>query len=111
MGFAPSGFGQFAGDLIVTVAGSSFGASDGRMLVIGPDGSVVGQLTGLNPRGFTFINGGTQMLVNETEPGVLEFGPSDFAAVPEPGSLTIAGLGLVFGRILLRRRARGRNHP
>jgi hypothetical protein len=105
LSFVPAGFGQYAGDVMVGVPGSSLGASNGMLLIVDPSGNVVAQLDGFNPRGFTFIDGGTEMLVAHTDPGVLEVAPSDFTAVPEPASIVLSGLGLA-AALAFRRVAR-----
>ena len=98
LGFAPSTFGAWAGDLIVDVPGSSFTSKDGALFVINSAGVVVASLTGLNPRGFTFINGGTQMILNNVDPQAFTALPTDFTApVPEPASFTLACLALLAG--------------
>ena len=104
LGFAPSTFGAWAGDLIVAVPGSSFSSKDGGLFAINSAGVVVASLTGLNPRGFTFINGGTQMILNNVDPQVFTALPTDFtAAVPEPASFTLACLALLAGGLWRRK--------
>jgi len=80
------------------------------LLVLNASGSVVAELPGLNPRGFRFIDGGTEMLVNHTDPGVFEVSPSDFTSVPEPGSFALAGFGLAPDGAIRWLRRRGESH-
>jgi hypothetical protein len=101
--FAPPSFGAWAGDMIVSVPGSSLSSDDGYLDVFNSSGQLVAQLTGLNPRGFTFIDGGTEMLLNITDPGIQLATPDDFTAVPEPGTFALAAMGLAAAGWKLRR--------
>ena len=77
--FAPKGFGQFGGDLFVSVA-------NGVIDVVNRDGSVIGQISGaFNPRGllFTTVSGNPSLLFSNTRSGqLLKAGPGD--VVPGP---------------------------
>jgi hypothetical protein len=104
--FAPPTFGAWAGDMIVSVPGSSLSSDDGYLDVFNSSGQLVAQLTGLNPRGFTFIDGGTEMLLNITDPGIQLATPDDFTAVPEPATFALAAFGLTAAVWHLRRSRR-----
>jgi hypothetical protein len=102
-GFAPSGFGQYAGDLVVDVAGTSLSTNDGYLAFINASGALVGELTGINPRGFTFSTDGATMILNNADPEVLTAVPADVTAVPEPASIALAAAGLT-ALVLFKRR-------
>ena len=109
---APSGFGSYGGDLLVSVAavngaGGVFGAVD----VVNGQGNIVATLSqgalgaALNPRGLYFESN-SQLLVANADPSIYSVSPSDFVAVPEPGTFGALSLALGIGAICFYRRSR-----
>ena len=113
--FAPSGF--FSGLdeplLLVSVSGSQFGGGVlGDLLAFDATGAQVASLrtdlglTKFDPRGMYFLNNGT-MLVNDSSDPVLLITPNAFVVVPEPSTLALLLTSSVIGAgFILRRRQR-----
>jgi hypothetical protein len=117
MAFAPAGFGNLGGDLIVSVAGSGSGL--GAVYALNSDGLIVAtlkvgtQLQAFDPRGLYFPDSSTILISDAADPIVFatasDFGP---VTVPEPASLLMAGTALGFGLCYwLRSRRRLQNLP
>lgn len=120
MAIAPLGFGQFGGDLFVSVSGSDFGGGPGGSVdVINSSGQLVATLNQgtvgqpFDPRGLYFPNNST-LLVNNADPGILIATPDAFnpvSPIPEPGTMLmmLAGVGALGAtRYLQRNAARSR---
>jgi hypothetical protein len=112
MAVAPTGFGPYGGDLLVSVAainggGGVFGAVD----VINGQGNIVATLSQgalgapLDPRGLYFESN-SQLLIANADPSIYSVSPSDFVAVPEPGTFGALSLALGLGAICFYRRSR-----
>jgi hypothetical protein len=109
---APSGFGSYGGDLLVSVAavngaGGTFGAVD----VVDGAGNVIATLSqgalgaALNPRGLYFESS-SQLLVANADPSIYSVSPSDFVAVPEPGTFGAVSLACGLGAVWFYFRSR-----
>ena len=114
MAVAPSGFGAYGGDLLVSVAaingaGGTFGALD----VVNGQGNIVATLSqgalgaALNPRGLYFESN-SQLLVANADPSIYSVSPSDFVAAPEPGTFGAVSLALGIAAIFFYRRSASR---
>jgi hypothetical protein len=112
LAFAPAGYGAYGGDLFISVSGSQAGGgysgsvdvlnSSGAYAAFLPEGTVG---MPFDPRGLYFVNS-DQLLVADTDPGILSVEPDAFAAVtPEPSSISLLLLGLL-GVAVGRERAR-----
>jgi hypothetical protein len=115
--WAPPGFGQYGGDLFVSVAAQNGGGgTTGEIDVLNAAGQAVAlyaQGNGaipLDPRGLEFLNNSTLLAAN-ADPGIDALVPSDFLpaaqvlGIPEPGSFWILGAGLIVLTGTLRGRA------
>jgi hypothetical protein len=110
--FAPAGFGNYGGDLFVSVSGSQFGGgTSGSVDVLNSSGALVAVLlqgavgSPFDPRGLYFASN-SQLLISDTDPSILSAPPSAFtAATPEPSTLLPLALGLA-GLLAAARRAR-----
>jgi hypothetical protein len=109
MAFAPAGFGQYGGDLFVSVSGSPGGGGTfGSVDVINSAGQLVGVITEgtvgapFDPRGLYFESN-NQLLIADSDPSIYSAPPAA-VQTPEPGALltTLAGLGIIGGRIRRR---------
>jgi hypothetical protein len=114
MAFAPGGFGNLGGDLILSVSGSGSGL--GAVYALDSAGQIdaalqVGtQLQAFDPRGLSFPDSSTILISDAADPILFataaDFGP---VGVPEPASLLMAGtalgLGLYYWLRTRRRRA------
>jgi hypothetical protein len=105
--FAPSGFGDFGGDLFLSISGSSQGGGTfGALVVLDGAGDQVGVIQqgvagdGFDPRGLYFADSNT-LLASSSDP-IYAITPSGFVATPEPGELSMflgmAGFALVVSR-------------
>jgi hypothetical protein len=112
LAFAPAGFGSYGGDLFVSVSGSQFGGgTSGSVDVLNSAGALVAVLlqgavgSPFDPRGLYFASD-NQLLISDTDPGILSAPPSAFtAATPEPSSMLTLALGFA-GIVAASRRAR-----
>jgi hypothetical protein len=110
--FAPAGFGNYGGDLFVSVSGSQFGGgTSGSVDVLNSSGALVAVLlqgavgSPFDPRGLYFASN-SQLLISDTDPSILSAPPSAFtAATPEPSTLLPLALGFA-GLLAAARRAR-----
>jgi hypothetical protein len=113
MSFAPPDFGDYGGELFVSVSGSSQGGGAlGSLHAVNSNGSIVAtlkagsQLDKFDPRGVFFREDGMLLISDASDP-ILIAGADDFAAVPEPASIVVwsllATLGITLG---WRRRTR-----
>jgi len=123
--WAPSGFGQYSGDLFVSVASQiDGGGSAGEIEVFNANGQEVGlydQGSGANPldpRGllFTSIKGQTELLAVNADPQIDVITPASFKATAAPeidANTASASLTLLFGglAVLARRRRRCAGAP
>jgi hypothetical protein len=98
MAFAPSNFGAFANDLLVSVSGSQHGGGSlGAVVALNSLGQEVGVLelgtsvTHFDPRGIAFTSDG-KMLVSDASDPILIFSSSEFSTVPEPSSLVLLAI-------------------
>jgi hypothetical protein len=104
MAFAPAGFGNVGGDLIVSDSGSFAGGGQlGAVFAVNGSGTIAGalkigtQLQKFDPRGLLFPDSSTILICDASDP-ILSAAASDFgplAAVPEPSSLILACMSLV----------------
>jgi hypothetical protein len=111
LAFGPDAFADYAdGDVDVTaprpVSGLSIPVANGCCHVAVPDG-----YTGVYPLLFPFVDVGERRFISDADllfvaqgGGWERLDPSRFAAVPEPGTLTLLGLGTI--GMIWRRRAR-----
>jgi hypothetical protein len=118
LAWAPAGFGQYGGDLFVSIAASTsaHGAS-GEIAVLNSQGQEVALYDQgdaahpLEPRGMVFSGSG-ELLVSNADPGIDVVTPSDFisstSAAPEPAAWAMSLLGVGVVGISLRRRRTGR---
>jgi hypothetical protein len=109
--FAPAGYGNYAGDLFVSVSGSQYGGgTSGSVDVLNSAGALVAVLlqgavgSPFDPRGLYFASD-NQLLIADTDPSILSAPPSAFTATPEPSSTLPLALGLA-GIVAASRRAR-----
>ena len=101
MAFAPAGFGDWGGDLFVSITGSVLGGGIyGAVVVLDASGQEVavllsGDLTApLDPRGLYFVDNQT-LLIAATDPIFLAT-PKDFQApTPEPATLLMLASGIM----------------
>jgi len=119
--WAPSGFGQYSGDLFVSVAAQiDGGGSAGEIEVFNANGQEIGQYeqgsatNPLDPRGllFTSINGQTELLAVNADPEIDVITPASFKAVAAPeidASTASAALTLLFGTLAVLAGGRRRN--
>lgn len=112
--FAPAGFGAYGGDLFVSVSGSQTGGGvSGSVDVVDRTGAVVAVLqqgtVGMpfDPRGLYFPNS-NQLLIADTDPGILSAPPGAFTATPEPSSWILL-FTVALPAALLTRSRRGRS--
>jgi hypothetical protein len=117
--FAPAGFGQYGGDLFVSVAGSAQGGGTfGSVDVINSAGQLVGIISEgtvgapFDPRGLDFVSN-NQLLIADSDPGIYSAPPAAVSAVPEPGTALLApfAVGLIAMVKLVRRRVAVRKAP
>lgn len=122
MAFAPESFGEYGGDLFVSVSGSQEGGgtsgqvdvlnSSGTLVAVPQQGSVGDPF---DPRGLYFASNG-DLFVADSDPSILSVAPSAFTAVsqaPEldPASLA-SGVTLLLGSLaVIRSRRRLRAWP
>ena len=115
MTFSPSGFLPGYGSLLfVSVSGSNGGGGTaGDVLTLDSGGNVVASLrqtqglTKFDPRGL-FFTSDNHLLISDAADPIQISSPSDFvmhaAAVPEPSSLAMLGLGMAGATLFARRR-------
>jgi hypothetical protein len=111
LAFAPAGYGNYGGDLFVSVSGSQFGAFGsgplGEILVFNDNGTEIADvdegtlIDPLDPRGLYFADANT-LLVANSDPGIDSLTPSSFSPVPEPATLLI--MFTAFGLLGLMRK-------
>jgi hypothetical protein len=117
--FAPAGFGNYGGDLFVSVAGRNGGGGlYGAIDILNGSGQIVAhysqgsELDPLDPRGLDFTANDTLLFAN-ADPQIIVASPGDFvpgpAAVPEPATWTLMLIG--FGALGAARRVARRVSP
>jgi hypothetical protein len=109
--FAPAGFGQYGGDLFVSVAGSAQGGGTfGSVDVIDAHGNLVGIISEgavdapFDPRGLDFVSN-NQLLIADSDPSIYSAPPAAVSAVPEPGTALFAPFAVAL-LLMWRRRFR-----
>ena len=119
--WAPSGFGQYSGDLFVSIAAvNGAGGSLGEIEVFNANGQEVAlyeqgsSANPLNPRGllFTTINGQTELLAANADPEIDVITPASFKATAAPeidASTASSALTLLFGGLCVLAGGRRRN--
>jgi hypothetical protein len=101
MAFAPAGFGNYGGDLFVSITGSvTGGGAYGAVAVLDASGQVVAiliegnLLAPLDPRGLYFVDDQT-LLIGASDPIYLAT-PQDFQApTPEPATVLLFASGIL----------------
>jgi hypothetical protein len=108
--FAPPGFGQYGGDLFVSVAGSSQGGGTfGSVDVINSAGQLVGIISEgavgapFDPRGLDFTSS-NQLLIADSDPAIYSAPPAAVSPVPEPTAVFFAPFGVLLLAIFSRSR-------
>ncbi len=110
MAFAPAGFGNYGGDLFVSITGSVLGGGIyGAVVALDATGQVVGILVEgdlqapLDPRGLYFVDDQT-LLIGASDPIYLAT-PQDFQRpTPELSTLLLLGSGLAGAMGVIRRK-------
>ena len=107
--FAPDGFGNYGGDLFLSISGSDAGGGTfGALVVLDGSGKeiavlIVGnELSHFDPRGLFFPDNQT-LLIASSDPIFLAT-PQDFQPTPEPATLLLVGSGMM-GLWFKRRRS------
>ena len=107
--FAPAGFGNYGGDLFVSLSGSQYGGgTSGSVDVLNSSDALVAVLlqgavgAPFDPRGLYFASN-SQLLISDTDPSILSAPPSAFTATPEPSTMIPLALGFVAILVLSRR--------
>ena len=113
MAFAPEGFGELGGMLLLSVSGSRHGqGAIGQLLAINDEGNVAAVLKvrtefdKFDPRGLLFTED-NRLLINDASDPILIATPDDFQMVPEPSGNVLLGCGAVIC-LLLRVRCTNR---
>jgi hypothetical protein len=106
MAFAPDGFGNYGGDLFVSVSGSSGGGGTvGAVDVLNSQGQVIGVINQgavdapFDPRGLYFA-GDNQLLIADSDPSIYSAPPAAVTATPEPATAPFMAFALGLFAIL-----------
>lgn len=99
MAFAPEGFGNYGGDLFLSISGSGAGGGTfGAVVVLDPNGNEIAQLIvgteldQFDPRGLLFADD-QDLLISSSDPIFLGT-PQDFRPVPEPSTVLLLASGI-----------------
>lgn len=98
--FAPAGFGQYGGDLFVSISGSQNGGGvAGEVVVLDQNGNIIAVLeqgvdgASFDPRGLYFLND-SELLISDSDPSILLAPSTAFTATPEPAAMLLSSMGL-----------------